>query len=126
MWSLAGTFGGVVERRLAVPAGVPLHVPVFVMWLAGWGLRPSLPRNAFAGLLVDDEPTAVQPVRLDRRVAVTGTPGNPVTGSGETVQVGAVTLSATVRLAPGPHEVVLHGGDGAGFEVGAVHHLDVG
>ena len=121
---LAGTFGGTVHRRCAVPAGRPLFLPAVNMWQVGDEPAPVL-EEGFGHVLVDARPVALEAVATIP-FEVAGALLNPVTRSRRAVPVTVWGLWAHVAaLDAGTHEVRVEGGDGHGFEVGAVYTLDV-
>lgn len=124
---LAGTFGGEVARKCAVPAGRPLFFPAFNMWeIEPEGAPQVLPR-AFGSVRVDGEPADVQAIGTPVPFEVSGSRFNPVTRTSRPVPM--VVWGLWKRLEPlsdGGHTVTFAGGDGHGFRVGATYRLTVG
>ena len=126
---LAGTFGGIAERRCSVPAGRPLFVPVFNMWEwpAKGGLSADVMPDMTGTLHVDGISVPVDRVATSQPFDVAGARGNPVTRTEKPVPAVVVGLWKRLdALTPGAHEVRLHGTDGHGFEVGVHYRLQVG
>jgi hypothetical protein len=126
VWFLAGTFGGTVERRCPVPAGLPLFLPVFNMWhVNADGPPPHLP-EAYGHLMVDNAPVDPDVIATKAPFQVAGASRNPVTGSRRPVPVAVWGLWKRLGpFAPGRHVVGFSGGDGYGFTVSVTYHLDV-
>jgi len=126
VWFLAGTFGGIVERRCAVPAGRPLFLPVFNMWHTNATAAPPAVDQAFGTLMVNNENVPVDQVQTPIPFDVSGARHNPVTGVTRPVPMTVWGLWKLLDpLPPGGHAVLLHGGDGHGFYTTAEYHLTI-
>jgi hypothetical protein len=126
VWFLAGTFGGEVERRCVVPSGRPLFLPSFNMWHRNAeGPPPHLPR-AFGTLVVDEAPFELDVIATPVPFEVAGARMNPVTLTRKPVPTTVWGLWRRLEpLAAGRHTLRFTGGDGYGFTVSAVYHLEV-
>jgi hypothetical protein len=125
VWFLAGAFGGMVERRCAVPAGRPLFFPAFNIWCPHGTYIPPLP-GAKGQASIDGQPLPVVTVDAGELFEVKGAFLNPVTRRRAPVQMRVWGLWARVNPpAPGPHLVEFSGTDGHQFHVSARYHLDV-
>lgn len=124
VWFLAGTFGGEVERRCIVPAGVPLFVPAFNMWHHhAEGPPPHLPR-AYGALVVDGVSIELDVIATPIPFEVAGVRFNPVTRTRKPVPMTVWGLWKRLDPLPaGPHVLRLAGGDGYGFAVTATYHV---
>lgn len=127
VWFLAGTFGGDVERHVAVPSGRPLFFPAFNMWTIPADGPPEALGQAFGEVWVNGEQQAVRVIATPVPFHVTGARLNPVTGTRKPVPATVWGLWAHLEPpAPGAHSVFFRGGDGFGFTVSAKYHLTVG
>jgi hypothetical protein len=126
VWFLAGTFGGSVERRCAVPAGTALFLPAFNMWHHNADdPPPHLPR-AFGELSVDGSTTALDTIATPVPFEVVGVLLNPVTRTRRPMAMTVWGLWKRLDPLPaGQHVLRFAGGDGYGFTVRAVYHLNV-
>jgi hypothetical protein len=126
VWFLAGTFGGDVERRCAVPAGTSLFLPAFNMWHHhADGPPPDLPR-AFGELVVDGSSIELDTITTPVPFEVVGVRLNPVTRTSKPMLM--TVWGIWKRLDPlpaGQHVLRFAGGDGHGFTVCATYHLSV-
>lgn len=125
VWFLAGTYGGAVERRCAVPAGRPLFFPTFNMWRVGAG-PGDLPvvSGATGHAQLDGVPVAVAAIGTPTPFEVRGVLGNGVTARSRPYPVTCWGLWAGLPpLPPGAHEVTFGGTDGGRFWVEAQYRL---
>ncbi|MCM0675051.1 hypothetical protein NCC78_10165 [Micromonospora phytophila] len=128
VWFLAGSYGGSVARRCAVPAGRPLFFPAFNMWR--WPAEPGevpLVAAATGHATLDGTPVALTTIGTPTPFEVRG-----VLGNGVTSRPGATAVSVWglwVRLdppGPGAHELTFGGTDGGRFWVEAQYRIVVG
>jgi hypothetical protein len=126
VWFLAGCFGGVVERRCAVPAYRPLFFPAFNMWhYPASGPPPAMP-HAFGEVIVDGQAVPAGVIATPVPFQVTGVRSNPVTQTRRPIRVTVWGLWTRLEpLSPGEHVIGFHGGDGHGFTVTATYVLNV-
>jgi hypothetical protein len=125
VWFLAGTFGGTVERRCAVPAGRPVFLPAFNIWRSGAAGPIGHMHGAFGELLVDGVNVELDVISTPIPFKVAGALGNPVTGLAVPTTAVVWGLWRSLVLPPGQHTLILRGGDGHGFTVGATYHVMV-
>jgi hypothetical protein len=122
---LAGCFGGVVERRCAVPAGRPLFFPAFNIWQRNATEAPEMDQ-AFGEVTVDGQALVADLIVTPVPFQVIGTRNNPVTDTGRPIPVAVWGLWKRLEpLTPGRHTVRFRGGDGYGFTVTCTYTLDV-
>ncbi|NUT35721.1 MAG: hypothetical protein HOV79_21920 [Hamadaea sp.] len=115
VWFLAGQFGDAGDdpagfRRIAVPAGRPLFLPIW--WTFGTDdpprARPSDAGVALASLENDDEvDLPVLEIVCDRKFALNGVLGNPITKTGRPRDVWMWSQAVLLTgLAAGRHRLV--------------------
>ncbi|BCB73701.1 hypothetical protein GCM10022251_79990 [Phytohabitans flavus] len=126
VWFLAGTFGGDVERRCAVPAGTPLFFPAFNMWHRNAEGPPPHLHRAVGDLVVDGSPIELETIATPVPFEVVGARLNPVTRTRKPVPMTVWGLWKRLDSLPsGQHVLRFAGGDGYGFTVRATYHLSV-
>ncbi|NUT34111.1 MAG: hypothetical protein HOV79_13675 [Hamadaea sp.] len=126
VWFLAGTFGGDVERRCAIPARRSLFFPLFNIWYDDPDGPPHPERDAVGTLTVDGARFTPDVIATPRPFEVAGVFRNPVTGTRQPIAVTVWGLWKRLDpLPPGRHEVRFSGSDGHDFNVSATYHLTV-
>ncbi|EFC82575.1 hypothetical protein [Parafrankia sp. EUN1f] len=128
VWFLAGTFGGhtePVQRRCAVPAGRPVFMPAFNVWM-------TRPRGVVVDLSTAFGAVAVDGVKCELDVIATppfevaGARGNPVTRRRRPVEVAVWGLWRLLGpLSVGPHVIDIIGGDGGDFRTSVTYRVTV-
>lgn len=109
VWFLAGTFGGEVERRCAVPAGRPLLAPAVNRFSESASDCADFMATATGEVLVDDTPVTLDRVAGDR-IEFTGVAGNAIGTGTDRVRATACGLWARVPGLPaGTHRVRISG-----------------
>ncbi|MFC0006086.1 hypothetical protein [Micromonospora siamensis] len=127
VWFLAGSYGGSVTRRCALPAGRPLFFPAFNMWRypARAGEVPMASRATGHAQLAG-VPLPLATIGTPTPFEVRGALGNGVTSSSRPTPVTCWGLWASLPpLASGAHELTFGGTDGDGFWVRAEYRLVV-
>ena len=116
VWFLAGSYGETVQRRMTVPAGRALFVPVFNTWEWPAEGPPEPMANAHGSLTVDGVPVEPDVIGTPVPFVVTGARMNGVTSTRKPVPTTVWGLWKLLPpLAPGEHVVHAVGGDGHGF-----------
>lgn len=125
VWFLAGSFGGAVTRKCAIPPNKKIFVPIFNVWI--WGRLHTFDlSDAFAYMQINGKPVEPDLICTKKPFTVKGVRGNPVTGSvfAEPMLVGGFSKLID-PLPAGEHEVCFRGGDGEGFVVDVTYLLTV-
>ncbi|MFA1538729.1 signal protein [Actinomadura monticuli] len=122
VWFLAGTFGGSVTRRCAVPAGRTIVAPV----VNQRGLREDCAgfMDVAAGTLTLDGKKVALKRWPATPITITGVAGNPASDEGSVSAYGCGLWGVLPPLAPGPHKVGIRGSSG-GFRTSADYELTV-
>lgn len=112
VWFLAGTFGGLAQRRCTVPSGVPLIVPAINRVADEDGCRDYM---AAATGTIRWDGTEVPLQRIGPEpIAFTAGPGNPVTGHpGKTTGLACGLWARIDAPGEGEHKVRIQGRSGS-------------
>jgi hypothetical protein len=127
VWFLAGSYGEEVRRRVVVPAGRELFLPVINLWFWPTDSAPEPIEDAVGSLLVNG--VGVEPDVISTPVpfVVAGARLNGVTRSTKPIPTTVWGLWKHLAApAPGRHELRIRGGVGPGFAVDVSYELFVG
>jgi hypothetical protein len=114
---LAGTFRDAIHRRITVPAGTVLFVPIIAKWAPAQAGLPVL-ALADGGATLDDKPLEIMTIATPTPFTVKGALGNPITLRRDPVQLRCWGLFAqTEPLPAGVHELVVEATDGASLKL---------
>lgn len=110
IWFLAGTFGGSVTRRCAIPAGRTLVAPV-VNQRGAEAVCAAFMETAAGTLTVDGKEATLKRWQATP-ITITGVPGNPASDEGSVRAYGCGLWGVIPPLAPGTHTVGIRGSSG--------------
>ncbi|MEV0564881.1 hypothetical protein [Dactylosporangium sp. NPDC050588] len=124
VWFLAGTFGGQVQRRCAVPLGVRLVAPAINLVSGDEDDCRSFMAGVTGSIQFDGAEVPLERIEREAITFMAG-PGNPVTDTSGKTRGDACGLWARIDPpAAGEHKVRVHGKSGT-FEVNAHYTLVV-
>lgn len=124
VWFLAGTFGGAAQRRVTLPATLPLFFPVVCKWYDNAGGPPAEIADVTASLTLDGAELELETIATPEPFEVRGAFWNPVTGTKAPVPVTVWGLWRRLDpLAPGDHIARWKGSDGFHYREDTTLHL---